>query len=73
MNRALVVVHLRAEQATGQGVGGIAGNAHGAAVFHLNQQAAGIGTVIGADGANDSGAHGNLPSGSCGMKHHTLF
>ena len=73
MNRALVVIHLGAEQAAGQRVGGIAGNAHGAAVFHLHQHAAGIGTVIGADGANDSGAHGNFPSGLCGMKHHTLF
>jgi hypothetical protein len=42
-------------------MGRIAGNAHGAAIFDLDQQAAGIRTVVRADGANNIGAHGNFP------------
>jgi hypothetical protein len=48
-------------EAAGQGMGRIAGNAHGAAIFDLDQQAAGIRTVVRADGANNIGAHGNFP------------
>ena len=50
VNRIFVMVHLGAEQAAGDRVFMVAGHSNGAAVLHFHQQAAGIGTVVGADG-----------------------
>jgi predicted RNA binding protein with dsRBD fold (UPF0201 family) len=45
--------HLGAEQAAGDRMVRISGYPDGAVVLHLHQQAAGVGTVIGADGTMD--------------------
>jgi hypothetical protein len=40
----------------------VARHPQGAAISDLNQQAAGIGTVVRADGTNDVLVHGHFPS-----------
>ena len=60
VDRPLVVEHLGAEEAAGVGVLAVAGHPDGLPVLDLHQQAAGVGAVVGADGALDFGGHGNL-------------
>ncbi|GLI37223.1 hypothetical protein GHYDROH2_07240 [Geobacter hydrogenophilus] len=49
----------------------VAGNPHGPAVLHLHQEAAGVGAVVGADGASHFGGHGYLVDGEWNFKGYT--
>jgi hypothetical protein len=59
MDGLFVLQHLGAEQAAGDGMIRVAGYPDGEVALNLNQQAAGIGAVIGADGTM-IGFHGDL-------------
>ena len=60
MDGPFVVEHLGAEKAAGVRVLRVAGHPDRPAVLHLDHQAAGVGAVVGADGALDFGGHGDL-------------
>jgi hypothetical protein len=57
------MVHLGAEQAAGGRVVRVAGNSDGAIILNLNQQAAGVGAIVGADRAEDMCFHDVVLSG----------
>ncbi len=59
MDGLLITVHLRAEKTARMGMFRITGNLKRAALFHLHQQAAGIGAIVGADEALEFLGHGS--------------